>query len=62
VIICFDDFERLSSKIDLKDIMGLISYLKEQKICKILLIMNEKELDKLGSIDGKKYRNCTKKK
>ncbi|MCT7492525.1 KAP family NTPase [Aliarcobacter cryaerophilus] len=55
VIICFDDFERLSSKIELKDIMGLISNLKEQKSCQVLLIMNEKELDKLGSIDGKKY-------
>ena len=55
VIICFDDFERLSSKIDLKDIMGLISYLKEQKNCKILLILNEKELEKLSDIDKKKY-------
>lgn len=60
VIICFDDFERLSSKIDLKDIMGLISNLKEQKNCQIVLIMNEKELDKLGSIDGKKYSDIYK--
>lgn len=60
VIVCFDDFERLSSKIDLKDIMGLISNLKEQKNCQILLIMNEKELDKLGSIDGKKYSDIYK--
>lgn len=55
VIICFDDFERLSSKIDLKDIMGLMSYLKEQKNCKILLILNEKELEKLSDIDKKKH-------
>ncbi|MGJ0312107.1 P-loop NTPase fold protein [Aliarcobacter cryaerophilus] len=60
VIICFDDFERLSSKIELKDIMGLISNLKEQKSCQVLLIMNEKELDKLGSIDGKKYSDIYK--
>ncbi|WP_066161424.1 P-loop NTPase family protein [Aliarcobacter skirrowii] len=60
VIICFDDFERLSSKIELKDIMGFISNLKEQKSCQVLLIMNEKELDKLGSIDGKKYSDIYK--
>jgi len=54
-IICFDDFERLSDKVALKDVMGLISQFKEQKECKVIMILNEKELDKLSDIDGKKH-------
>jgi hypothetical protein len=54
-IICFDDFERLSDKVALKDVMGLISQFKEQKECKVILILNEQELDKLSNIDGKKH-------
>ena len=55
IFICFDDFERLSDKIPLKDVMGLISQFKEQKRCKIVMILNERELDKLSDIEGKKY-------
>ena len=33
VIVCFDDFERISDKLKLKDVLGLISELKEQKKC-----------------------------
>ncbi len=40
-VICFDDFERLSDKISLKDVMGLISQFKEQKECKIIMILND---------------------
>ena len=55
IVICFDDFERLSSSVSLKDVMGLISQFKEQKKCKIVMILNEAELDKLSDIDGKKH-------
>jgi len=55
IVICFDDFERLSDKVSLKDVMGLISQFKEQKECKVIMILNEKELDKLSDIDGKKH-------
>ncbi len=54
VIICFDDFERLSDKVSLKDVMGLISELKEEKECKVILILNENELENLSQINGKK--------
>ena len=60
VIICFDDFERISSKIDLKDILGLISELKEQKKCKVIMILNEKELEKLSNIEGEKHSDIFK--
>ncbi|AZV47327.1 hypothetical protein C3L23_08590 [Nautilia sp. PV-1] len=52
VIICFDDFERLSSNIKIKDLMGFISNLKEQKNCKILMILNEEELKKIHKIQN----------
>lgn len=55
VIVCFDDFERMSSKIDFKDILGLISELKEQKKCKIIMIINEEELKKLSSVENETY-------
>ncbi len=55
IVICFDDFERLSDKVPLKDVMGLISQFKEQKECKVVMILNEGELNKLSDIDGKKH-------
>lgn len=45
IIICFDDFERKSDKLDSKDILGLISQFKEQKNCKIVMIYNQNEVD-----------------
>jgi Cdc6-like AAA superfamily ATPase len=44
VIVCFDDFERISDKLKLKDVLGLISELKEQKKCTVVLILNKNEL------------------
>lgn len=55
VIVCFDDFERMSSSVNLKDVLGLISELKEQKNCKIVMILNEKELEKLTDIEKKPH-------
>lgn len=40
-IIIFDDFERLSPNIDLHNILGHISELKEVKKCKVVIIANE---------------------
>lgn len=45
VIICFDDIERKSKNLDINDFLGLISELKEQKECKVVVILNEDELD-----------------
>lgn len=44
-IICIDDFERLSDKLTDKDILGLISELKERKNCKIIMIYNQDEIE-----------------
>jgi len=43
-IICFDDFERMSNKINLKDVLGLISEYKEQQNCHIVMILNHSKM------------------
>ncbi|TQR34463.1 hypothetical protein DMB92_00420 [Campylobacter sp. MIT 99-7217] len=45
-IVCIDDFERLSDKIPVQDILGLICELKENKECSVIVIYNEDELFK----------------
>ncbi|CAC9618689.1 hypothetical protein [uncultured Gammaproteobacteria bacterium] len=44
IIVCFDDFERLSSSMKLEEVLGFISELKEQKNCKVVMILNKGEL------------------
>jgi len=52
-IICIDDLERKGSKLDIKDVLGLVSLLKEQKNCKVVLLLNDGED---GLDDYVKYR------
>src|SRR5205823_14080094 len=40
-IICLDDLERRSARLEIKEILGLAAVLKEQKNCKVILIVNE---------------------
>lgn len=40
-IVCFDDFERKSDTLNIKEIMGFASILSEQHGCKVVLIMDE---------------------
>lgn len=51
-IICFDDFERMSNKLDIKDVMGLANQLKLEKNCQVILILDE---DKAEGENKKKY-------
>ena len=51
-IICFDDFERMSNKLDIKDVMGLANQLKLEKNCQVILILDE---DKAEGKNKKKY-------
>jgi hypothetical protein len=45
LIICIDDFERRSPSLLTREVLGLVSYLKEHRDCKIALIFNHGELD-----------------
>ncbi|TGL73139.1 P-loop NTPase fold protein [Leptospira kmetyi] len=52
-IICIDDLERKGTALTPKDILGLISFLKEQRNCKVVLLLNDSEE---GIEDYTKYK------
>jgi hypothetical protein len=43
-IVCIDDLERRSKNLELKDVLGLISFLREQRGCKAVLLLNAAKL------------------
>jgi hypothetical protein len=43
-IVCIDDLERRSKTLDLKDVLGLISFLREHRGCKVALLLNAERL------------------
>src|SRR5690606_6044288 len=51
-IICFDDFERMTNKLDIKDVMGLANQLKLERNCQVVLILDE---SKTENENKKKY-------
>lgn len=55
-LICIDDFERKGRSIEAQDILGLMTQLKEQKKCKIVLILNDESLSEGSSIDYVRLR------
>lgn len=51
-LICIDDLERKGKGLEIKDVLGLVSLLKEQKKCKVVLLLNDGEE---GLEDYEKY-------
>jgi hypothetical protein len=45
-IICLDDIERRGDKLSVRDVLGLVLNLKEQKQCKIVIILNDDAVEK----------------
>ena len=58
-IICIDDFERRGDSLKAKDVLGLISNLRDQMNCKIILILNEDEVLNLNSESDENPENTT---
>ncbi len=44
-LICIDDLDRAGGEISSKDVLGLVSFLKEQRGCKVVLLLNEEVLE-----------------
>jgi hypothetical protein len=44
-LICIDDLERKGKDLRIVDVLGLISFLREHRNCKIVLILNDAQLD-----------------
>lgn len=42
-LVCFDDIERKGASLPLKDVMGILSFLQEQRRCKVVAIFNDGE-------------------
>jgi hypothetical protein len=43
-IVCLDDLERLGQGLRVKDVLGLVSYLREEKNCKVALLLNREQM------------------
>ncbi|MCK8688262.1 hypothetical protein M1M10_33210, partial [Pseudomonas umsongensis] len=43
-LICIDDYERRNSGLSGKEVLGLISYLVENKNCSVILVLNHSQL------------------
>jgi Cdc6-like AAA superfamily ATPase len=43
-IVCVDDLDRRSKNLELKDALGLVSFLREQRGCKVALLLNAEKL------------------
>ena len=44
-LICLDDLERSGDGLKQRDVLGLASSLKEQRNCKVVLLLNDEEMD-----------------
>ena len=50
-IICLDDLERAGRSLDVRDILGLVSFLKEVRNCKVVLLLNDEKIDEAGRVE-----------
>ena len=53
-LICFDDFERKGKDLDLQQVLGLITFLCEERNCAVVLILNDSTMSSIG--EWNKYR------
>lgn len=44
MVVCFDDFERVSSQLSHEELMGFVSTLRESAGCKVVIILNDANL------------------
>ncbi|MEJ0022892.1 MAG: hypothetical protein WDN76_05215 [Alphaproteobacteria bacterium] len=54
-IICFDDLERKGQGLEIKDILGLISFLREERDCKVVILSNTNALKDEAETQFKDY-------
>ncbi|MBU1286921.1 MAG: hypothetical protein KJ871_04265 [Alphaproteobacteria bacterium] len=43
-IVCFDDLERKGSSLSIRDVLGLVTFLKEQRQCQVIVLTNSGDL------------------
>lgn len=50
-LICFDDLERAGKNLGTREVLGLASLLKEERGCKVVLLLNDEEHDDHGEFE-----------
>ena len=55
-LICLDDLERRSRNLVMRDLLGLVSILSEDRQCTVVLLHNENALDKSDTLEFNKLR------
>lgn len=55
-LVCFDDIERRGSGLEINHVFGLVSLLREERGCKIVLIFNDAFLEGSGAGDFRRAR------
>ena len=55
-LICIDDLERRGKNLRIIDILGLVSFLRERRNCKVVLILNDEELSPEDRTALEKYQ------
>jgi hypothetical protein len=50
-LVCLDDLERAGTGLSARDVLGLASFLKEERKCKIILLLNDKEIGEKDDFD-----------
>lgn len=52
-LICIDDLERAGNGLTVKDVFGLVSFLRDQRKCKVVLLLNDEKIkeDEKGDFD-----------
>ena len=56
-IVCIDDLERRGDGLSVKDVFGLASYLREQRKCKIVFLLNQEMLGEPNSPAAKQFKD-----
>lgn len=51
-LICMDDLERKGEELRSVDVLGLISQLKEDRKCKVVLLLNDEQLEDRAALDS----------
>ena len=54
-VICLDDLERKGTNLRLTDVLGLVSFMKEERSCKVALLLNSSELQGIDNDAFDKY-------
>jgi len=44
-LVCFDDLERAGKSLEMRDVLGLASLLREQRVCKVVLLLNKQQAE-----------------